>query len=222
MAANGETKKKTSRARKSGNPARRATAQQGPTPADQWVTNTAPTGVIEDVQLPSGNVARVKRVGAEAFLASGLMPDELTALVEKSIHSKKGLPPKKVEEALSDPRKIGQMLEMIDRVVCYAVVAPTVVMPPACVVEVDGQECGEYDKDSVAIHHDIHYKNFHECVLGERKPGVLYVDIVDMEDKNFIVNFAVGGTRDLATFRAELGASVARLDAGQELEVAPI
>ncbi len=35
----------------------------------------------------------------------------------------------------------------------------------------------------------------------ERNPNLLYVDEVDMEDKTFIFQFAVGGTKDLESFR---------------------
>lgn len=40
----------------------------------------------------------------------------------------------------------------------------------------------------------------------ERESGKLYVDEVDFEDKQFIFQWAVGGTRDLEKFREEQGA----------------
>jgi len=39
----------------------------------------------------------------------------------------------------------------------------------------------------------------------EREEDLLYVDEVDLSDKMFIFNFAVGGTRSLEGFREELG-----------------
>ena len=47
----------------------------------------------------------------------------------------------------------------------------------------------------------------------EREEGVLYTDMVDTEDKTFIFQLAVGGTRDLARFRAEQAAQLATLQA---------
>ena len=41
-----------------------------------------------------------------------------------------------------------------------------------------------------------------------RDPDVIYADMIDLEDKMFIMNFAVGGTRDLERFRRELSESV--------------
>ena len=41
-----------------------------------------------------------------------------------------------------------------------------------------------------------------------RDPDVIYADMIDLEDKMFIMNFAVGGTRDLERFRGELADAV--------------
>jgi hypothetical protein len=44
---------------------------------------------------------------------------------------------------------------------------------------------------------------------NDRRSDVLYVDEVEWEDKIFIFNFVVGGTRDLETFRKQQAAAVA-------------
>lgn len=36
-----------------------------------------------------------------------------------------------------------------------------------------------------------------------RKPDVIYTDMIALEDRMFIMNFAVGGTRDIESFRAQ-------------------
>lgn len=46
-----------------------------------------------------------------------------------------------------------------------------------------------------------------------RDPEQLYADEVDMEDKMFIFQFAVGGTKDLETFREQSTAGVESLSA---------
>ena len=202
-----------SKTSKSGDPRKRAEAAAAsaavpltPTSADQWVSKTA--GDDEDVLLPSGNVARVRRVGPEAFLTQGIMPDAITPVVEKAIRSKKGLKPQQQAELASDPKQIGSLVEMLDRTMCYAVVQPQVQMPPACKL------CGELNTVG-ATQHDEGSEDFHEFQPGDRLPGVLYADRVDLEDKMFVMNFVVGGTRDLERFRSEFGAGLAGLSAGQ-------
>ena len=43
----------------------------------------------------------------------------------------------------------------------------------------------------------------------ERDPDTLYVDEIDLDDKSFVFQCAVGGTRDLEQFRAEQAAALA-------------
>lgn len=50
---------------------------------------------------------------------------------------------------------------------------------------------------------------------ADREPGKIYPSSVSMEDKSFLFNWAVGGTRDLAKFRREFTESVASVDAGE-------
>lgn len=212
------------RQHKSGDPRVRQQDSQPlpPTPAptaatlaDSWVSKVEGTG-IEIVQLPSGNAARVRRSGPEAFMAQGIIPDPLTAIVEKAIQSKKGLRPKDEADMARDPKKLGALVEMLDRTLCYAVVEPAVVMPPTCihVIEHDGPEekmCGELDTATATQHSDREHPNYHEFMEGERKPGVLYADRVDMEDKLFIMQFTLGGTRDLERFRQQQRSGMASI-----------
>lgn len=39
--------------------------------------------------------------------------------------------------------------------------------------------------------------------VTRRKDGVIYADTIDLEDKMFLFNYAVGGTKDVETFRQE-------------------
>jgi hypothetical protein len=55
----------------------------------------------------------------------------------------------------------------------------------------------------------------------QREDDVLYVDDVDLDDKMFIFNWAVGGTADLERFRAEQGSFVGALRPGADVERAP-
>lgn len=56
---------------------------------------------------------------------------------------------------------------------------------------------------------------------GDRKPGVLYADIVDMDDKMFIFQWAVGGTKDVESFRAEQATAMERLRSGAGVAGSP-
>jgi hypothetical protein len=169
-----------------------------------------------DLELPSGNVALVKPLKPEAFLQGGLIPDPLGQLVSKAINSKKGLPPTAMKDIADDPAKLAAAMEMFDRVLTYVVVEPEVRMPPLCVVDVDGEPCGKVATD--AVHFDTHKSGHHRCEEAEREEDVLYADIVDMEDKMFIFNWCVGGTKDIASFRDELASNVGAVSADQALQ----
>lgn len=200
---------------RSGNPATRAQSnrstkpvvppdptQNAPTSANKWVSKEG-HGDAEIILLPSGNKALVRRTGPEAFLQQGLIPDTLTPIVEKSIHEKRGLRPMKQKELLDDPAALGSLVEMLDRTLCYAVIDPKVSMPPACI------HCGELDVQTSKQHKEDFGPAWHEFNPAPRKPGLLYADRVDFDDKMFIMNFCVGGTRDLEKFRRETGVSMA-------------
>jgi hypothetical protein len=52
-----------------------------------------------------------------------------------------------------------------------------------------------------------------------RDENVLYVDEVDMDDKMFIFQFSVGGTKDLERFRQQSEANMESLSARQDVEL---
>lgn len=53
---------------------------------------------------------------------------------------------------------------------------------------------------------------------GKRTKGLLYIDQVDLEDKFFILQWVVGGTRDLERFREQQAALVGDVPAGEAVE----
>ena len=55
----------------------------------------------------------------------------------------------------------------------------------------------------------------------ERDEESLYIDEVDLADKTFIFQFAVGGTRDLEKFREGLPEGVGALPASEDAEDSP-
>lgn len=178
----------------------------------------------EELELPSGNVCLVRRVGPEVFLSQGLLPDSLTAEVERAVHGKKGLPPSTLKKMATDPNQIADMMLMMDRILCFAVVDPKVKMPPSCVKKLmqmtkDSSHeivCGEYANH--ARHTDRENIAFHEYEPGSRDPDILYADEVVLDDKVFIMNFVVGGTRDFDKFRQEREGIMASISTGEDVE----
>ena len=174
------------------------------TKASQW-KGARPTGNNE-VTLPSGNVALVRQLLPEAFLNSGVIPDSLSSMVTTAIKSKKGLPPDTTAKLAKDPKQLRAALEMMDRVLCYVVIDPKVEMPPTCRIAPNGEPCESYV--DIPEHNDPENPKYHEFVEGERDKDVLYADAVDTNDKMFIFNYSVGGTKDVAGFRGELAGNV--------------
>jgi len=136
----------------------------------------------EDLLLPSGNTARVRRPGPEALLKKGVLPDALAAQVQEMIAKGKGtISQKQTEELGNDPETVLAMLDAMDRVLCTVVLEPKVL---------------------------YHRNDKGEDIPEEEREDGIYTDDVDFEDKSFIFQYAVGGTRDLARFRRETGISL--------------
>lgn len=173
--------------------------QLSPTPAAEWKSQATTNST--DLLLPSGNVARIKRLSPEAFVKSGVIPDPLTEIIKKAIAEKQGMPPSKLRELAEKPENAEAALELFDRVLSYVMVTPSVMMPPPCV------ECNEYYNVD-ARHSDAKAEGYHPYKEGERRADVLYADVVDMTDKVFIFRFVMTGVRDLETFRQELDAGL--------------
>lgn len=185
-----------------------------PTPATEWKGAEVFAGY--DLELPSSNVARVKRLSPTDFLKEGTIPDPLTDVIRKAIHLKKGLNPKDLEVISDDPTKLAAALEMLDRTLCKVVVQPVVQMPPPCDQPVEDGVCGEYANEDI---HKTPTRNGHHAYNeGVRESGVLYADVVDLQDKMFIFQWALGGTQDLKSFREEHARSVESL---QDSKVVP-
>lgn len=160
-----------------------------PTPASAWQSKSA-AGHTEDVPLPSGNVAKLRRPGMEAFITAGIIPNSLLGIIteelQKAKNAKGGAVPefddKNIEALFADPTKLTDVMTFVDSVLVYAVVEPVVKPLPV--------------------------SDDPNTPPPPREPNVLYPDMVDMEDKFYVFNYAMGGTRDLERFRGELGASV--------------
>lgn len=186
----------SSKAKKSGNPAKRTTAKG-------WKRNKG-----QELELPSGNVALVKRPGPEALLSNGILPDTLMPIVQQAISKGKGLRPQDTQSMMEDPEQIAGMLESMNRLLVHVVVEPVVAY----------HQCqAEIGAEWVLISEDDRGSEEPCSNCGVKHPGdddVIYTDEVDLEDKMFVFQYAVGGTRDLERFRSEHAAGLGNLSDG--------
>lgn len=140
--------------------------------------------LVEDLEVPSGQICQVRRPGPEGLIRAGVINsiDSLTGIVQNELipsadGSTKIDPAKLVENV----KAMEEVIHVTDRIVCYVVLQPEIVMTPNDVTT--------------------------------REDGVIYADMVGLEDKMFIMQYALGGTRDLETFRTESAADVASMGA---------
>lgn len=142
-----------------------------------------------ELELPSGEVCLVTRPGVRGLIKAGLLDslDTLTGLVQAELIDSQD--PKKQAQAA---KQLMAKPEELDN-------ALSLVDRVVCFV-VQEPKVHPSPQDDEA-----------------REPGVLYVDWVDEEDKMFIFNFVVGGTRDISQFRQELQGRVGSVSAVQDV-----
>lgn len=141
-------------------------------------------GAAEDLLMPSGQLALVKRPGIEGLIKTGVLNDldSLTAIVE-SKHM--GSQRETAKNLMQDVGAIESLIHAVDRVVCNVVVKPQVFMTP----------------------NDI----------TSRKDGIVYADMIDLQDKMHIFQFAVGGLEYLERFRQQSEAPVGNLESRENV-----
>lgn len=178
-------------------------AKKQVTKASTWKKNSG--AHAQDVELPSGNVAKIRIPGLPSLLAQGLIADSLMPMVNKQIDAgKNGRVTKKskqttdqeIAELMRDPQKFQDMMDTFDKVLVACVVEPKVLYY-------------KYTEDNAPAE-DLVNKVVPD---DARDDETLYSDEVDMEDKSFIFNLVSGGTRDIETFRRQQSQSVAGLQA---------
>lgn len=156
------------------------TPAPGVTTASQWKNQVK----AHPVQVPSGNTCLMRKVGLQVFVSQGMIPNSLMPIVQAAIT--KGQPPSQKDlEKLPSETLMNDMIDLIDKVTLFCVMEPRV--------------------------HSVPIDDNRQIIpIGDprRHSDVLYVDEVDLEDKMFIFNVAVGGTTDLERFRQESSAHV--------------
>ena len=178
-----------------------------------------------DLDLPSGEVCQVRRPGVQGLIKAGVLHslDSLTSIVQtETIPNAEGKPlpqGKDIESIVQDPEKFGKMMEAVDKIVCHVVTQPTVHNGMTKVLNEDG-EAVEIDPET-GVHklREMTDEEKAEAVLDfeAKHPdrSLVFVDWIDSMDKMFIMNFAVGGSGDLAEFRKATQVSLGGVQPGE-------
>lgn len=129
--------------------------------------------------LPSGNTMRVKKIGLQALMKTGKMPNSLMAYAEQAVQKgkKQEVTQNDMVAILQDEEKVREIAIFMDQVTIICAEEPIV---------------HELPDDGV-----------------EKDPDLLYIDEVSEEDKSFLFQAVMGGTTDVETFREEQSGNVA-------------
>lgn len=153
--------------------------------------------VFQDLEVPSGQMCQVRLPGVQAMISAGVLEsaDTLSTLVDqKHIKRVQGRGKKEPEidtkALLKDAGNMTRVFEMCDRVAEYMVVQPVLRRPIRVVEQADGKRVEE------------------PLPASDREDGVIYTDMVDLQDKMYIFSYAVGGDTDLESFRERFGEGV--------------
>ena len=145
----------------------------------------------EDLTFPSGQLALVRRPGLEGLLKEGVLNnlDTLSPFIEEHAAKANGKVVKK-GPSVTELMKNPEAVEQMIHVL-DRIVCACVVKPRIEMTPNDPTR---------------------------RKHGVVYCDMVDLDDKLFLFNYVVGGTRDLERFRQESADALGGLRELQEDE----
>lgn len=190
------------------------------TSASDWRTAASQLPLVE---TPTGKWIRMKKPGMTRFLEDGFLPDSLAGAVRKEIQSAKSKGGTKTSDAEllreltkdMDEDGLLDMLASMDRIVCAVVVEPKFVWHRRLVRE-------DPDDPHSPVKLDAKGREVTEEIPEEdRRDDVVYTDEMDQIDKNFVFQAAVGGSTDLARFRAQSAAVMDSLSTGEDVEEAP-
>jgi hypothetical protein len=146
--------------------------------------------LTQDLTTPSGQMCQVRMPGVQSMIAAGVLEsaDTLGSLIdEKHIKRVQGKGPNAgkpvsvdTQGLMKNPEQLAKVFEVVDKVVEHMVLQPAVQRP---IKVVDG-------KDVL-------------LTFDEREDHVVYTDRIDLMDKMFIFQYAVGGSSDVESFRKQ-------------------
>lgn len=197
-------------------PAARTKPKKGVTAAKAW-KSSARTPV--ELELPSGNVCRVINRGMKTFIDEGAIPNSLLPIVQAAITGAESgsKPEAALAKAAGDENMLTDMLSMVDTVFVSCVQEPEVLAAPMAVVHDGKDEEGNLKTKTVVVDVGRPVTDVDGDVI-ERDPDCLYVDEIDLEDKMFLFQWAVGGTDSVEQFRTQFAATMDDLSSGEGVE----
>lgn len=148
---------------------------------------------VPPLELPSGNYMRIRKIGLQALIKTGIMPNSLMSIAQEAVakgqdgKSAPGVEDSQLIDLVNDKSKVEEITQFMDNVMVHCAQEPEVHPVPA----------SEADRD----------------------PDLLYVDEVGEEDKMFIFQVVTGGTTDVEAFRKETGATMASIRGRQNVEL---
>lgn len=179
--------------------------KKGVTSIADWKSKSAGTKSF-DVELPSGNVAKVKNIQITKLVEMDIFPDSLEAMIasKTQVAGKDNVEIKEpdeaeVKKAMSNPKDLAKLMTSVERIVALAVVEPPVLLSVERFEAEDGTVTWE------------------EIPEDERDEDALYTDEIDLEDRMFIFQLTVGGTSDLDAFRGKFGTALGAMGDGESL-----
>lgn len=146
------------------------------------------SGALVDLDLPSGQRCLAQRPGPEGLMAAGLLED--LDMLSTVLPKIMGGKSQKKDFDATEMMRNPQMMAQAMKLVNRVVVH--VVQKPVITPEPDDPT--------------------------DKERGKIYPSSVSLEDRTFLFNWAVGGTRDLQRFREELQESVADVESGADVE----
>ena len=171
------------------------------TPNAVWASS-APSGVEEELTLPSGQTCRAKRMSIEAMIQEGLLAnsDALTAVVGKHIQTVKGKKGKKSSPApvqevnpmslMKDPQAIKDIIGMVDQLLPHMIVSPVVML--------------HYSQTKVGkttVTKKLSQSERDEICKENADKVIVFTDQIGFEDKMFLFDWAAGGVGVMLAFR---------------------
>lgn len=161
--------------------------------------------------LPSGNVCLAFNEGMMAFIESGKVPNGLLPIIMDAINEGKGLSPKDLRDMADKTSLLRDMVAMTDSAVVSCVLSPEISPAPLAVRTVKDADGKDVQETYVVMAGTVGVDADGQEV--SRDPDKLYVDELAMEDKMFLFNWVMGGSKDIERFRQESAASLESVSA---------
>jgi len=171
--------------------------------------------------LPSGNVCLAFNEGMMSFIESGKVPNALMPIIMDAINEGKGMAPDAVKKLANDSRVIQDMMAMVNSAVVSCVVQPkispaplavrTIKISPAslAVRTIKSEDAPDVVEEYIVLSGQVGVDADGNGV--ERDPKKMYVDELDMNDKMFLFNWVMGGSKDIERFRTQSAAALESL-----------